>query len=346
MKFGLLKYDYGIYKYAIGSNLGDEIQSIAASYFLPKIDCFIDRESIKKNNIILPREKIKVIMNGWYMHDWKQWPPHNSIEPLFISVNLSNKKFIANIFSSQNINYLIKHAPIGARDLYTLNLLQRNNIPSYFSGCLTLTLPKNKNIVRQDYILCIDVDKNIVEKLKKHSNKKIFEFSTNFPYQYLKSMERFKYALGLLKAYQSASAVITSRLHAAMPCLALETPVLLVRDFKKYDGRFDGLGDLVRKADNKFYFNNIDYFDVNNLEPNSNAYLQYKNALIKKCEDFTGQKQRYISPIAQIESLEEQLVSNLEIIHNFTEKESNYKFSHWYINKKIAKFKKFLYFSR
>ncbi len=57
MKFGLLKYDYGIYKYAIGSNLGDEIQSIAASYFLPKIDCFIDRESIKKKQYYLTKRK-------------------------------------------------------------------------------------------------------------------------------------------------------------------------------------------------------------------------------------------------------------------------------------------------
>lgn len=51
MKFGVLKYDYGINKYVFGENLGDEVQSIAASYFLPRVDCFVDRECIAKKII-------------------------------------------------------------------------------------------------------------------------------------------------------------------------------------------------------------------------------------------------------------------------------------------------------
>ena len=336
-----MKYDYGVNRYTMGCNLGDEIQSIAASCFLPKVDYFIDRESISR---AVCDEKIKLIMNGWYMIDHKQWPPARNIEPLLVSVNLSNEKFEKNIFSPQNRDYLIDNGPVGARDLYTLNLLHEQNIPSYFSGCLTLTLPKNEYIVRKDYVLCIDVQKDIVDKLRKQTSRKIYEFSSTFPLQYLKCEEKFKYAFGLLKAYQSAAAVITSRLHAAMPCLALETPVLLVRDFEKHDGRFDGLGELVRKADNKFYLNNLDYFDVNNLTPNGSEYMKYRELLIERCEKFTGEKHSTISPITQIQSVEEQLVNNIEIMHNFGEREAQHRFSHWYLKKKLARLQKRIYY--
>ena len=42
----------------------------------------------------------------------------------------------------------------------------------------------------------------------------------------------FRHALaeGLLRFYQGASLVVTSRLHAALPCLALGTPVLFVKE--------------------------------------------------------------------------------------------------------------------
>lgn len=186
MKFGVLKYEYGINANTLGSNLGDEIQSIAASYFLPQVDYYIDREGIAEN---VSQEKLKLIMNGWYMHDWTQWPPASNIDPLLVSIHLANKKFEENLFSPQNLEYLISHGPIGARDLNTLDLLQEQNIPAYFSGCLTLTLPKNENIVKEDYILCIDVQKEIVEKLKKHTSRKIYEFSTNFFHPYLNCAE-------------------------------------------------------------------------------------------------------------------------------------------------------------
>ena len=44
------------------------------------------------------------------------------------------------MLSPEGIAYLQKHAPIGCRDHYTLQLLQKHQIPAYFSGCLTLSL--------------------------------------------------------------------------------------------------------------------------------------------------------------------------------------------------------------
>lgn len=45
-------------------NIGDYIQSLAASYFFDKIDILIERENISK---IKNDQRINVIMNAWWM---------------------------------------------------------------------------------------------------------------------------------------------------------------------------------------------------------------------------------------------------------------------------------------
>ncbi len=45
-------------------NIGDYIQALASSQFLPSTDGFIQREELNKYD----GADAKVIMNGWYMH--------------------------------------------------------------------------------------------------------------------------------------------------------------------------------------------------------------------------------------------------------------------------------------
>lgn len=101
MKYGLMSYEYGKYYDSLGCNLGDEIQSIAASCFLPYIDKFIDREKLAE---FKSEEKVKLIMNGWYIHDVEQWPPSSDIEPLLVSMHFTNnKKLLKNLFKKQSV---------------------------------------------------------------------------------------------------------------------------------------------------------------------------------------------------------------------------------------------------
>ena len=51
-------------KYSYTTNLGNEIQSIAARRFLPKIDYYIEHEKL---NLFQNQEKVKMILNGWYL---------------------------------------------------------------------------------------------------------------------------------------------------------------------------------------------------------------------------------------------------------------------------------------
>lgn len=115
-------------------NIGDYIQALASSQFLPRIDGFIDRESLSS----WETESL-VIMNGWFMKNASSWPPSASITPLFVAfhINVSAKEAM---LSSEGIHYLKSHEPIGCRDLQTTALLKSHGIESWFSGCMTLTL--------------------------------------------------------------------------------------------------------------------------------------------------------------------------------------------------------------
>ncbi len=146
-------------------NVGDDFQSIAARQFLPEHAVAVDREFIAE---FAHRSRVRVVVSGWFMHQagsyWdlsiappqRSWPPACAIDPLFISLHLT-QTFHETVFASGNLDYLQRHAPIGARDFYTLDALQRHDVPSYFSGCLTLALP-GKTTPRRDVIYAVDVD--------------------------------------------------------------------------------------------------------------------------------------------------------------------------------------------
>ena len=75
MKYGALKFT--------STNIGDEIQSIAAQRFLPNVDYYIFREQLSKFS---SDEKVKLIMNSWYMWKPKNLPSKDCIDPLLISM--------------------------------------------------------------------------------------------------------------------------------------------------------------------------------------------------------------------------------------------------------------------
>lgn len=271
-------------------NIGDDIQSIAAQSFLPKDSLAIDREFIHPFN---HRSKIKTIINGWFMHTkdfiWylknvkapeKSWPPSPDIEPLLISIHFA-KRFIPIAFSEEGIDYLRKHGPVGARDYYTLKELQKRSIPSFFSGCLTLTL-KNDRRKRNDTIYAVDLDNECENYLRSNTNSKVIRLTHTISEEMsLDHEKRLILTKKILDKYKKAKCVITTRLHASMPCLAYETPVLLINtQVDQY--RFDGLRQLVRNCTKEEFLNGS--FDFNFEEPTENPkfYIPIRENLIKR----------------------------------------------------------------
>ena len=210
-------------------------------------------------------------MNAWYFHYEGTWPPSNSIDPLItsININLNDEKVINSFISDESLEYMKRHGPIGARDISTLNFLKDNNIPSYFSGCLTLTLDKNPSIKKQEYIVTVDVPKEVINFLKTKTNKKIYNVTQMAPLNMNKpnetrislynSKEKFILANSLLDLYQGASCVITNRLHVALPCLAFDTPVLLINNYTYDVDRFFGLNNLLRNTSLDEYISNYEF---------------------------------------------------------------------------------------
>lgn len=280
-KFALFEYNT--------ENIGDEVQSIAARRFLPKVDYYIDRDNLSN---FKSDHSVKLIMNGWYNRNPKSWPPRadSNIEPLLISMHVSqkDKQVVKSFLSPDSVEFLKKNGPVGARDKTTEEFFIKHNIPSYFSGCVTLTLQRDPEIKKRDFILAVDVSKKIVETIKQRTNRPVIEISV-YHFPYLSREERFFVAEYFLSLYQSAAAVITTRLHAMLPSLAFETPVLLIKDNKKYEAkRYAGLMELVRSATEQEFINSSGIFKLDNPTKNPSKYKKIRESIIEKCSNFTG----------------------------------------------------------
>lgn len=301
MKYGLISYNYT-------TNLGNEIQSIAARRFLPKIDYYIEHEKL---NLFDKERDVKTIMNAYYLDCKHAWPPSENINPLLISMHFNTHDFTKDvILTEESINYLSQFGPVGCRDISTLNFLQDQGVESYFSGCLTLTLDNDNNKTQElddseKYIIINTTHWNnkLYSFLRDKTNIKIYSIHQNTAFEGLipnqtsslyNYKEKFYMAENLLKIYENAECVITDRLHAAFPSTALKTPVILLKeDEKLFDPeRFEGLSDYLLTSTLDDYLNNYNQFDVNNPPENSKKYLKMRKNLIKKCESFTG----YINP--------------------------------------------------
>ena len=277
-------------------NIGDDVQALAAKRFLPADAVAVDREFISEffANVFL-----KTVVSGWFMHDkngyWdlrnpppeKSWPPSQKIDPFFISIHLTGT-FLPTVFSEENIDYLRASAPIGARDLFTLNELQKRNIPSYFSGCLTLTL-ENHFEKRNDIIYLVDLDAQSINYIRSKTKSPIVVISHGkAALQLLKNEQRLKYAEYFLNLYRQAKCVVTTRLHAAMPCLAFETPLLFCTSIGEggEDARFSGLSEHTWHCAAQELCNGECDYDFENPPPNPNTHFPMRENLINIMTDW------------------------------------------------------------
>lgn len=159
MKKGLLVYD-SLGKTGGYYNIGDTIQSIAALQFMPNVDYFVNREELNE----FSEDEILLIMNGWFMHNPKNWPPSDFIKPLLISFHI-NEYVKELLTSNESILFYKKNQPIGCRDFNTMELLREKGVDAYFSGCLTLTLNKTISNRKKRSGVCI------VDPIVSHYNR-------------------------------------------------------------------------------------------------------------------------------------------------------------------------------
>ncbi len=318
------KFKTAVISYPNSNNLGDYIQKIAVKQFLNEKIIEIDRDNLKNYF----GEKIKLIINGWFMEKPNNWPPSNKIIPFFISFHI-NPIIKPYILNKNGIEYLKKHEPIGCRDLYTKLILEKKGIKAYFSGCLTLTLNRKKLKIKNNFkkgILVINVIDRILPKFlffKKPTIKNLFNDSIQlikYPYKkiiyiiskrrinfFLENQEkeikyfsqiidvnkisvlkREKLAYEQLLAIANSELVLTSRIHSALPSVALEVPTIFISDGLDHinqKSRLLGLGeffkiinskDLNKISTKKIKLNNHKIF-VEKMKMKINNFINYKH---------------------------------------------------------------------
>lgn len=253
--------------YPNSNNLGDHIQSIAATQWLKNQQPLgLDREKLHQYQ----GEKVKLIMNGWFMEFPTHWPPSDPIEPLFISFHL-NPTAERGMLTPEGIAYFKNYQPIGCRDFHTARTLNKHGIETYFSGCLTLSLKRESFVKpyskRHGILVISPIERllpqpkssapNVLKRFFLNGIRKIKQPYKNLKYnranqrlnQFLLQMgevvefhsqlldpkvfseeERIQAANAQLERIASAKMLITSRIHSALPAVAFGTPVLFLSD--------------------------------------------------------------------------------------------------------------------
>ena len=283
---------YGVIGCEGTDNLGDDIQSIAAERFLPRVDCVLPREALDRPPPVDGR--VKAILNGWYLYDARRWPPHPRIDPLFISFHLrpsapsrlrrwapTPEKMIL----GRHRDYVRAHAPVGARDTYTADLFARHGVASTYTGCLTLTLSA-RDVTDHGRVVACDLSAPLVEEVSARCGEQPLIVSHDEDRSTPERVRRDK-AERLLSLYAGARCVITSRLHCALPCLALGTPVLFI-PCADHPWRLQPAFDLCRWTSAADFHAKRDGFDPSRPPLNPDRHVPLAKALASACADFVA----------------------------------------------------------
>lgn len=295
MKFGLLTHKNCL-------NIGDDIQSFAIENLLPQIDYFVDREDLPN---FRPEndEPVAVLMCAWYM--WKKWnwPPCKYIVPKLMSMHYADHQIAKQpgspakfeFWTGIGADYLKAYGPVGCRDTFTLNKLKEIGVDAYFSGCITLTLPKMAIVKpEKEYICAVDIQKipGAVEKLREIVKDtgievKVITHNKDRRAPELSWNEARKSTESLLTLYQNAKCVVTTRLHCALPCLAMEVPVLLVNNCSDAGKiRFDPYYDWLTRVSRPDFVNGDFDYDFTNPPANNTGYVETRENLIRMAKEF------------------------------------------------------------
>lgn len=265
MKIFLLKYEGKSFEGTF--NLGDDIQSMAAGRLLPRVDGYVARDRLNEVN-----EPCVVSMNGYFMGE-ANWPPSPLIEPIFFAFHIA-PKWERVVCSPCGIEYLKRHQPIGCRDRGTVAILHKYGVEAYYSGCVTLTFDRRSVEPENGRVFIVGGSSkdflSVVPREIRDDAILVNQAKVELPF--IEWPVRQRLAENLLATYRDrASLVITSKIHCAMPCVAMGIPVVFVYNQRKIsDYRVEIIRDYVkinyvgesflhRKIVNRFASGNIDW---------------------------------------------------------------------------------------
>lgn len=320
------------------TNLGDDIQSYAIARLMPQVDVYLDREHL---DTFCPEdgEPVAVVFASWWFWRKWNWPPSEYIYPLLAGVHINNygvkergTPLTTEWLSGIGKEWFDAYGPCGARDEYTLNFLKEAGIDSYLSGCVTLTLPKQKETPEKGtYVVLNDLDSEQEAQARKWLSGSGFEIKTTcHTVKHNKAKqsydERMKTVEDMLTLYQNAAFVVTTRLHCTLPCLAMEVPVIAVTDMSQYRissrwSPYAGWVNMISADDMK---EGRIPFDPRNIPAADKAYLKMRESFIKNVRGFFEQAAELKGTATEVKKTsytkEEALEWQLELMRDANEK--------------------------
>lgn len=273
-------------------NLGDDIQSLVAQKILPRVDGGVSRDRLKQHEV-----SGVISMNGYFGAG--MLPLSSALEPFFFAFHVTHKS-AGRISDPDVVAYLKAREPIGCRDRGTMEIMKKQGIEAFYSKCVTLTLPRREKVPENGRVYMVGLSpaaKSAVPKRIAGDAVVVDQAKLRIP-DMSPGMKQV-ISQHLLDTYaRTASLVITSKIHCAMPCIAMGIPVVFIYDNDKRDDYRVGLiEDLVginyvgvswvhRKFLNRF-FNRINWSPVPvELEAEKvkirNGYLEAFNRAVER----------------------------------------------------------------
>lgn len=249
MKYGYLLYQKPLIPEMPNRpvNLGDPIQSYAVKVLYKEMG--IEDEDI----IPVPRYDIEnyngeeciCVVNTCstyeeLAYDSHFMPPSNKVHAIPFSLHINRN------IEEKEADFYRNCLDVGCRDVFTVKALSSLGANAYLTGCLTLTFPRRSTVYDEsaDKVYLIDVQQEFKKLIPSHLLEGAIELSSIHRFAITHNSNRMTFQeamdfhtmgeerIELLK--KTAKLVITSRLHAASPCLAMGIPVIMT----KHDDRF------------------------------------------------------------------------------------------------------------
>jgi hypothetical protein len=226
------------------NNLGDDIQSLAAALHTSAVDRVVLRDAIGAVELDQPHA---LILNSWMSRGPDLRPPPATFAPIPFGFCLGNDDILEHGW----LDYLRAHQPIGCRDQYTVGQLEERGISAFWTGCLTLFIGRRLEhpAEQRSGVLFVDVAKSAEERcISPDVRARAVRISTYPPPSIVTDqVERYAMASSLLARIASAELVVTRRLHIALPCISLGTPVVILAEarYGKARRRYQGFEEIL-----------------------------------------------------------------------------------------------------
>ena len=234
-------------------NLGDDLLTLAASRLLPRVDMALDVDRLDAPLPDLePDDRVVTLLCGKVLAQPIHWPPERHIAPVMVGAHFSREDVWGipmTALDGAGLDYLQALAPIGCRDEVTVALMEDMRLPCQLTACLTLTLEGRKTPGgERKGIVCCDVPEDVLHALENampvEGVQAVTHQMDNPPQDFHQRMEA---ARAMLERYAGAKCVVTRRLHCAMACLAIGTPVALLYHANYEDvSRFAPMSGMLR----------------------------------------------------------------------------------------------------